>query len=153
MPLVKWPDSLPLPLLKGHGIKRKSGIKVTKMESGYARYRRAYKTTPSSVPASFVMSDNELAICEGFLEHYLNGGVDWFLMPVKLPIGLIDSETRIVADSFSCKAISNKLWTVSLKLEIRDKEIIDAATTDVLIAEGADALVYSNNILKRVYKK
>lgn len=152
MALIKWPDSLPLPLLKSHSMKPKSGLLVTNMDSGYPRIRRKFISRPTAMSSSFIFSCEQYAVFEGFVEHQINGGADWFLLPVKLPIGVIDSEVRIVPDSISDKLLTNHLWSVSVKFEIRKREKIDAGTTELLMTEGAESLYESVKILKQVYK-
>lgn len=152
MSLVRWPDNLPLPLLKTHSMKSKSGFLSTKLDSGHSRVRRRFKSPPSEMASSFQFSCEEYALFEGFLEYQVNGGADYFLMPVRFPIGLILSEVRIVPGSISEKLLSNHLWKVSVKFDVKRREIIDAGTTEFLIQEGAESLSDSVKILKQVYK-
>lgn len=152
MALIKWPDSLPLPLLKSHSMKPTSGLIATKMDSGSTRVRRKFKSNPTNMSASFLFSCEQYALFEGFVEHEINGGADYFLLPVKLPIGLILSEVRIIPDSISDKLLSTHRWSVTMKFEIKKREVIDAGTTELLIQEGAESLYESVKILKQVYK-
>ncbi len=122
-----YPDVLPLPLLKSHSVKRKENLLVSKMESGYKRTRRRFKSVPASQTARWLIRDGEAALLEAFLQN--NDG--WFVMPVKLPAGVIPCEVKAI-ESPTMKAITNSKWEFSVKMIIKDPAIISAEIIDIL---------------------
>lgn len=152
MALIKWPSDLGLGLLKKHSLKPNSGIISTKMDSGHPRTRRVFKNKTVKIPYSKNFTSAQLALFEGFIEHKINGGADWFVMPIKLPLGVIDSEVRIIPDSISFKLLTNRLWSVSFNMELRDQLKADIELTDILVEEGSAALGYAVNTINKVYR-
>lgn len=150
--MITWPDSLPLPLLKSHSTKPKSGLVSTKLDSGRKRVRRRTKNPPTEMQAQWLFTDDEYALFEGIIAHDLNGGADYFLMPVRLPIGLVTAEVRIIPDSIQDNLLAKYKWKVKAKIEIRKRETIDKGATEILRTEGVETLEETVGLLRQVFK-
>ena len=126
---TRYPNSvLSLPLLKNHGLKRKSMRIETAMDSGYLRSRNRFKNPPSELAASFLFTNHQLEIFEGWYQHVINSGANWFVMPVKTGGVVADHQCRFVGD-YSMKSATNNLWTVTAKLLVKNLRVIDEAET------------------------
>jgi hypothetical protein len=126
---TRFPDNkLPLPLLKNHSLKRKSMRTETKMESGYPRSRNRFKGPPAEMNATFSFSSDDLELFEGWYQHVINNGTDWFVMPVKTGAVVADHQCKFVGD-YSQKPISQNRWTVTGKLSVKNLRVISEDET------------------------
>lgn len=126
---TRYPDNkLPLPLLKNHSLKRKSMRVETKMESGYPRSRNRFKNPPAEMNAVFSFSSGDLELFEGWYHHVINNGADWFVMPVKTGGVVTDHQCKFVGD-YSGKPVSQKRWTVTGKLLVKNLRVISEDET------------------------
>jgi hypothetical protein len=135
---TRYPNNvLPLPLLKTHSLKRKSMRLESKMDSGYSRSRRRFKNPPAEMPASFLFSNDQQEIFEGWYQHIINAGTDWFVMPIKVGKVLVDHQCKFVGD-YSQKSPSNNLWTITAKLLVKNLRVISEDETISRIHDIAD---------------
>mgnify|MGYP000235111231 CR=1 FL=1 len=126
---TRFPDNkLPLPLLKNHSLKRKSMRVETPMESGYPRSRNRFKNPPAEMNAVFSFLSDDLELFEGWYQHVINNGADWFVMPVKTGGVVADHQCKFVGD-YSGKPVSQKRWTVTGKLLIKNLRVISEDET------------------------
>lgn len=126
---TRYPDSvLPLPLLKNHGLKRKSMRLESKMDSGYSRSRRRFKNPPSEMAVSFLFSNDQQEIFEGWYHDIINAGTSWFVMPVKVGSVVTDHECKFIGD-YSQKSPSKNLWTITAKLLVKNLRVISEDET------------------------
>ena len=119
MALIKWPDSLPLPLLKGHGYTPDTKFSEVKMESGISRFRGKSYANLDSLSASFLMTNDQAAFFEGWFKHAAADGEKWFLMPVKTPLGTLERVARIKAKQKKRSGVGNRLWRIQLNFELK----------------------------------
>lgn len=126
---TRYPNNvLPLPLLKTHSLKRKSMRLESKMDSGYSRSRRRFKNPPTEMAVSFLFSNDQQEIFEGWYHHIINAGTDWFVMPIKVGKVLVDHQCQFVGD-YSQKCPSNNLWTITAKLLVKNLRVISEDET------------------------
>lgn len=126
---TRYPNNkLSLPLLKNHGLKRKSMRLETKMDSGYSRSRNRFKNPPSEMNASFSFSSDDLDLFEGWYQHVINNGADWFVMPVKTGSVVTDHLCQFIGD-YSGKPVSPNLWMVTGKLLVKNLRVISEDET------------------------
>jgi len=133
--LVRWPEELPLPQLKGHGISQGNNILASKMSSGHVRTRRQFKNVPGEMPARFVFNSDQAQLFDAWFYHSINSGADWFLMLVKVPQGVIEHEVKFKPPPKAMKAISSTVWQKDAVLYIKQPSVIsEQAMAEVLTA-------------------
>jgi len=126
---LRWPEKLPRPLLKKHSITPGNPLIDTKMDSGYSKVRRRFESVPDTMPSSWLFSDVEASLFNGFYEHALNAGANSFVMPVLLPEGLIDHVVRFKPPIKKLQPLSKKLWSLDANLWIERRFVWDANNT------------------------
>jgi len=126
---LRWPEKLPLPLLKKHSITPGNPLIESKLDSGYSRVRRRFESVPDTMPASWLFSDVEASLFNGFYEHALNAGANSFVLPVLLPEGLIDHVVRFKPPIKKLQPLSKKLWRLDANLWIERRFVWDANNT------------------------
>lgn len=135
--LIKYPDNiLPLPLLASHSLDKKSGLTITKMDSGHPRRRRRFKNVPIPVPVQFSMSSDEYAVFESWFDNDINSGVERFIMPIKTATGMQYQIAEFEGDGYKAKPKSANRWVITAKLLFKKIDLLDPAITSLLIGYG-----------------
>ena len=150
MALIKWPDSLPLPLLKGHGYTPGNKLLSTNMDGGNTRFRRKFKSVEDSLPVKFLMKNDQAAFFEGWFKHALDDGANWFILPLKTPMGVIDHEVHFKPPHKPMKAIGNRLWQVEMNLIVRGRAVISEDEYNVIDLFGIAELEESAQIAEEM---
>ena len=136
---TRYPNNiLPLPLLKNHSLKRKSMRIETAMDSGYSRSRNRFKNPPTEMAVSFLFTNDQQEVFEGWYQHVINNGANWFVMPVKTGGVVADHQCKFVGD-YSMKAPSNSLWSITAKLLVKNLRVISEDETISRIHEVPNA--------------
>lgn len=143
---ISWPtDRLSLPLVPGYAIEPADGVARTDMEAGPARHRRRWTTTPTIFQASWLFTRYELAIFEGWFLHIGDEGAAWFEIPLLSGLGLVTHEARFrgpykAVPRNGGPTANAELWTVTAPMEIRDRPILDAGATAIVLDSDITAL-------------
>lgn len=88
---INYPnDYLPIPLQEGFGLKPVSPLLRTELTSGRARQRRLYTSTPTQASVAWLFTDPESQLFEAWFRDTIKDGADWFNMPLRSPLGIID---------------------------------------------------------------
>jgi len=145
--LVSYPSNiLPMPLLSGHSIQKKTGVLSTPMDSGHKRRRRRFKNIPSLIPVKFSFSSDEYAVFESWFENQISDGADRFVMPVKTATGIQYQTAVFDGDGYKAVPKSQRRWLVTAKLEIKKLDLLDPEITSMLIEVGYSMADISRSI-------
>lgn len=126
MTTISYPSQLRPPLRENYSVQHVSPLLRTQMQSGRARQRRLFTSVPSMVQVSFHFgSEAEARLFEGFFQHTLKDGVEWFNAPLRTPMGFRDYECRFT-DIYGPLELSGRSWRTSAQLEIRERQTISA---------------------------
>ncbi len=87
-PIPTWPATLPAPRVSGYGYKETPSFMRTTMDSGQARQRRRFITTPTAVTAQFRLTGAQLATFEAWFKDALYDGQAWAMIPVVNGLGV-----------------------------------------------------------------
>ena len=126
MSLVSWPTQLPLPEQSGYAIQHVSPLQRTEMVSGRARQRRVYTSVPSMVAVQFFCTELQAQVFELFFRFGITDGADWFLCPLKTPVGIKHYEARFSGIYEGPMLTSFNKWTFSGTLEIRERQTLSS---------------------------
>jgi hypothetical protein len=85
--------------------------------------------------ARFLMTNDQAAFFEGWFKYALNDGANWFVMPIKTPMGLIDHEVHIKETGKPVKALGNRLWQVDIEILLRFRQVV---TEEVTVNSSVD---------------
>ena len=80
--VAQWPSFLPPPRVSGYGYKAKSNFASTDMDGGNTRFRRRYRTVPTTFTVVWRLDRTQLRLFEGFVEYDIDGGAAWFETPL-----------------------------------------------------------------------
>ena len=122
--LVKYPKDLKLPLVSSHTLAQQSNLLRTDMASGRARQRKRFQSVPTTMGATWKLNKYQAQILEGFVTHGVNDAVNWFLMPVRTPEGLIEHEVRFKQSPLESASFNGGFWNYSANIEIKKRQVV-----------------------------
>lgn len=125
--MASWPSTLPLPQVPGYALKPAQAFLRTPMDSGPARQRRRFSTTPSSVPVSLMFSEAQLATFEAWHHYEISDGAGWFTITLANGKGLTACEARFSGPYEAVPNGSTLQWVMTANLEVRSMPILTEA--------------------------
>jgi hypothetical protein len=152
--MLSFPDDLPLPVGEGYGFKPVSPIVRTTMASGRSMQRRRFLSVPTILPVSWLLTADESKLFEGWCKWGI-GWADWFLCPIKSPLGLKPTRARFTDIYEGPEFVADNLWRYTATLELFELPILNEAELTDLLA-GMDIAVMSaqlRSLLERWYTK
>lgn len=127
--LVKYPKDLKLPLVSSHRLSQNSNLLRTDMASGRARQRKRFQSVPTTMGASWKLNEYQAQILEGFVTHGTNDAVNWFLMPIRTPEGVIEHEVRFKQSPLESASFNGGFWNYSANIEIKKRQVVSEEAT------------------------
>jgi len=106
---IVYPSTLPLPLKDGYGLKRKSGVKGTEMESGIRRFRQTTRNAPTDVSVTWSFTESEFAIFEGWYQYDAKEGAAEFDIPLLGSQGLTTHRARFKGEAYDVIKIREQI--------------------------------------------
>ena len=152
--MLSYPEGLPLPLREGYGFKPASPIVRTQLANGRALQRRRFRNVPTLVSVSWLLNDEQAKLFEGWCKWGIDYA-DWFLCPLKTPLGLSPVRARFT-DIYEGPALFGvSMWRFTATLELFELPVLNEAEFTDLLA-GMDIAVMSvelRSLLERWYTK
>lgn len=145
-----WPTTvLPSPLLASSA-RCPSAISRTELESGRARQRRRFTTSPRFFNVSWILTLYELQMFAAFFENKLNQGADQFTMSLSLNHEVSTIYTvRFLDGTYNQEKVSNNHWKVSATLDVENPLTLAAEAYDFIVA-GTYDFATLNTLLARI---
>lgn len=144
--LVKYPKDLKLPLVSSHRLSQNSNLLRTDMASGRARQRKRFQSVPTTMGATWKLNKYQAQILEGFVTHGINDAVNWFLMPVRTPQGLIEHEVRFIKSPLESCTYNGGFWNYSANIEIKQRQVVSEETIVNLILTPLTAETFAVSV-------
>lgn len=124
MATIDYPVGLPMPLRNGYDTNHVSTMMRTEMQTGRARQRRRYTSVPTMASVSWIMTEKQAQLFEGFFRWTLVDGTEWFNLTLLTPLGLKPYEARF-AEMYNGPMLTGRdMWTFTAELEIKDRQTI-----------------------------
>jgi len=147
--IIKYPSELPSPHFKSK-IQRQKNFVSTDMQSGDSRLRRRFKNVPSFVQVLWRLTAAEAAVFEGWVEHALEGGVNWFEINMRTPSGIQLVQAQFVNHPLENETPKGASWVYVAKLKIKSRitpseqntvtGVLSPNTADDFVSGVSDAL-------------
>jgi hypothetical protein len=138
--LVRYPKDLKLPLVSTHRLSQNSNLLRTEMASGRARQRKRFQSVPTTMAATWKLKTDQADILEGFVKHGTNDAVNWFVMPIRTPQGLIDHDVRFKQSPLESCSFNGGFWSYSANIEIKKRQVV---SEEGMIIRLLDPLTYT----------
>lgn len=125
--LPEYPhDLLPLPLREGYGLTPVSPLMRTDMQSGRAKQRRRYQSTPTQAPINWIfIQPGQALLFEQWYQHVLMDGALWFNMKLRTPEGVKFYKCRFVDIYKGGELDGPNYWRYSAELELWERPTMD----------------------------
>lgn len=152
--MLSIPDGIPLPLRDGYGFSPVSPIQRTTMYSGRARQRRRFFSVPTMVSVTWFCTAEQARLFEGWVKWGI-GYADWFLCPLKSPLGLMPTKARFSDIYQGPELVGVNMWRYTATLEVFELPVISEAELTDLLA-GMDIGVMNaqlRDLFQRWYTK
>lgn len=145
--LVRYPKDLKLPLVSTHRLSQNSNLLRTEMASGRARQRKRFQSVPTTMAATWKLKTDQAVILEGFVKHGTNDAVNWFVMPIRTPQGLIDHDVRFKQSPLESCSFNGGFWSYSANIEIKERQVVseEEAVNLLLFPEKLEEFVAGIN--------
>lgn len=152
--MLSIPEGVPLPLRDGYGFTPVSPIVRTTMQSGRARQRRRFISVPTMVSVTWLCNAEQARLFEGWVKWGI-GYADWFLCPLRTPLGLSPTRARFTDIYQGPELVGVNHWSYTATLELFELPVISEAEFADMLA-GMDLSVMNARLLallKRWYTK
>ena len=123
-PSLRWPKELPPGLFIGRSYQTVDPMTRSSLTSGRSRQRRAYTSTPTMVPVSWLMTSPQAVYFETWFRWALKDGAEWLEMPLRMPDGLSDRTVRFTGIYDGPTEAGPNHWRFSAELEIRERQTL-----------------------------
>lgn len=125
--LPEYPhDLLPLPLREGYGLTPVSPLMRTDMQSGRAKQRRRYQSTPTQAPINWIFTQpGQALLFEQWYQYVLMDGVLWFNMKLRTPEGVKFYKCRFMDIYKGGELDGPNYWRYSAELELWERPTMD----------------------------
>ena len=125
--LPEYPhDLLPMPLREGYGLTPVSPLMRTDMQSGRAKQRRRYQSTPTQAPINWIFTQpGQASLFEQWYQHVLMDGVLWFNMKLRTPEGVKFYKCRFIDIYQGGELDGPNYWRYSAEVELWERPTMD----------------------------
>ncbi|MEM7047081.1 MAG: hypothetical protein AAF442_05450 [Pseudomonadota bacterium] len=116
--MIRWPESLPLPLRASYGVATASDVIRTAMETGPDRVRPRSFAQQAVIPVAWDFDDPEYRTFADWHRSSLANGTAWFTMNLLMDDGMKLRKVRFVED-FDAKKNKGIGWRITARLEVQ----------------------------------
>lgn len=136
------PSWLPSPELSGYGLQHVDTTMRTPMESGRARQRQRFTSAPTMATVSWVLTENQAGLFEGWFRWALKDGTEWVNLELKTPMGYKAYVCRFVGMYDGPEPFAFTDWRIQARVEIRDRQTYSRAWSTIgeQFIAGADII-------------
>jgi hypothetical protein len=118
-------DLLRIPMREGYGFSPVSPLMRTNMESGRAKQRRRYQSTPTQVPVTWRFRDEgQCQLFESWYKYIISDGTSWFNSKLKTPEGIKQYKCRFM-DIYTGPLLDGLDWVYTAELELWERPTMD----------------------------
>lgn len=146
--MLSFPDNLPLPLREGYGFKTVSPIARTPLINGRSIQRLKYRRFPTDVTLSWVLDAKQARLFMGWFKWGVRY-IDWFMCPIKSPMGLTPTQVRFTDIYSGPELIGVDHWRFSVPAELLEIPIVDEDEFLSLLA-GMDLTVMNAELREQL---
>lgn len=118
---IIYPATLPLPQRDAYEIRHVSPFMRSELDTGRARQRRKYTTTPSNIRVKFIFTAQQGITFEEWFNDVLTDGASWFNILLRTESWFEDFECRFM-EMYDGPALKGRdHWEFTAELETRNR--------------------------------
>lgn len=115
--MTAFPSTLPQPSISGYSVAPNQAFIRTEMDSGPARQRQRFSSTPHLVTLNWTFTEAQMSTFKTFFDSTINYGTDWFTITLDCGGGATSYTARFSA-AWKGALISPTVWGISATLEV-----------------------------------
>jgi hypothetical protein len=92
----------------------------SELPGGRAQQRRGF-AQPSKASVSWLLTDGQAQLLEGWFAYVINDGADWFDCPLKTQHGIRTHGCRFTDIYQGPELVGPGLWRITAELELRER--------------------------------
>ena len=123
--MLAYPEGLPTPQRDGYGFDPVSPMTSSKLVTGRTVQRRAFRNTPTVAEVTWLFTESEAQLFEGWFEHVLESGSLPFECPLKTPLGFDNYQAQFVDIYKGPFLIGVDDWRFTAQLRLLKRPLID----------------------------
>ena len=132
MSAIEWPTTFPATKISKYGLRPGESIARTQMESGTARQRQRFTSTPSYVTIEWAMKSDIFGLFEAWYIHKAKAGGEWVSMYLYNGLGKTLNEVRFL-QPYEAKPVSRNDWVVMANVEVREMSVLSEGALDIML--------------------
>ena len=132
MSAIEWPTTFPATKISKYGLRPGESIARTQMESGTARQRQRFTSTPSYVTIEWVMEKGIFGLFESWYIYKAKAGGEWVSMYLVNGLGRTLCEVRFL-QPYEAKPLSHKSWALMANVEVREMPVLSEGALDIML--------------------
>ena len=122
--MIAYPEGLPEPQRDGYGFQAVSPLVRSEMQSGRTRQRRRFTSVPTVATVTWLFTEVEAQLFEGWFEHVLLSGSLPFNCPLKTPLGFDNYKAEFVDIYDGPVLVGVDDWRFSAQLRLLKRPLI-----------------------------
>ena len=122
--MIAYPEFLPEPQRDGYGFQPVSPLARSEMQSGRTRQRRRFTSVPTVATVTWLFTEVEAQLFEGWFEHVLLSGSLPFNCPLKTPLGFDNYKAEFVDIYDGPVLVGVDDWRFSAQLRLLKRPLI-----------------------------
>ena len=122
--MIAYPEGLPEPQRDGYGFQPVSPLARSEMQSGRTRQRRRFTSVPTVATVTWLFTEVEAQLFEGWFEHVLLSGSLPFNCPLKTPLGFDNYKAEFVDIYDGPVLVGVDDWRFSAQLRLLKRPLI-----------------------------
>ena len=122
--MIQYPEGLPCFERQGYDMQTVSPLLRSTMQSGRARQRRQYLSTPTYVTAQVTMSDAQAQLFKAWFDEVLISGALEFECPLKTDLGARLYRARFADIYQGPELVGRSLWRFRCPLELTERPVL-----------------------------
>lgn len=122
--MIQYPDGLPYPQRAGYGFTPVNPMLRTGLQSGRARQRRQYSSTPTIADVAWRTNAAQSQLFQAWWEEVLVSGSAWFECPLRTDQGLMTCKARFVGAYQGPELTARNDWMFRAQLELFERPIL-----------------------------
>ena len=124
--MIAYPMFLPEPQRDGYGFQPVSPMARSELQSGRTRQRRRFTSVPTVATVTWLFTEVEAQLFEGWFEHVLLSGSLPFNCPLKTPLGFDNYKAEFVDIYDGPVLVGVNDWRFSAQLRLLKRPVLDA---------------------------
>ena len=122
--MIAYPEGLPEPQRDGYGFQAVSPLARSEMQSGRTRQRRRFTSVPTVATVTWLFTEVEAQLFEGWFEHVLLSGSLPINCPLKTPLGFDNYKAEFVDIYDGPVLVGVDDWRFSAQLRLLKRPLI-----------------------------